>query len=230
MSPNEILAELSTLIPHQIRNEHNFRLDYLKSRYTSLRDNPRMQYYQLEQNALWMSLYSHINWLAHFKTLEVEKVDKYIPAWLGKVFEWPPETAEAFWTCGRNPIAHTGSHEQPYRHKSHGAWRHIRLSFDNAEDWNTTGAFLALPQTTAGQPKGALPVQQTTFYYQPTEELLQKLIEDIDLFIKGLEYPDILKLQKVLMAFTFFKDDGSLARINNLLDVYQHVTKAQKNS
>jgi len=25
------------------------------------------------------------------------------------------------------------------------------------------------------------------------------------------------------MSFNFFKDDGSLARMNNLLDVYEHV-------
>jgi hypothetical protein len=38
-----------------------------------------------------------------------------------------------------------------------------------------------------------------------------------------LDHADLLKLQKVMMSFNFFKDDGSLARMNNLLDVYEHV-------
>jgi hypothetical protein len=227
VKPEDIMSELHAIIPGQIQKEHSFRVEYLKLLRVAIQNEPRAKYYQLQQNALWMSLYSHINWLAHFKVLKKEKVDSDIPGWLGTVFDWPQETAEAFWVCGRNPIAHTGSHNLPYSEKIKGSRRYIQLSFDDPAYWNTDGAFMALPQTSAGRPKDALPIQQTIFYYQPIEELLDKLMDDITSSVSILNHADILKLQKVMMAFNFFEDDGSLARMNNLLDVYDYVSKAK---
>jgi len=223
MKPQEVIDEIRIIVPSQIRKEHDFRVKYLKSLHAVLRSKPRVRHYQLKRSAVWMSLYSHINWLAHFKFLKTEKVDSYIPTWLATTFGWPSETAEAFWYCGRNPIAHTGSQNLPYSKNIKGAKRYIQLSFDNPTDWSMQGAFMALPESAAKRPAGTLPIQQTTFFYRPTEQLLEKLMDDVALSISTLDHADLLKLQKVMMSFNFFKDDGSLARMNNLLDVYEHV-------
>jgi hypothetical protein len=103
-----------------------------------------------------------------------------------------------------------------------GHWK--QLSFDDPAVWQVTEAFMALPQTSAGRPAGALPTQQTTYFYKPTEDSLDKLMDDVAGFVSGLDHTSLLKLQKVMMSFNFFEDDGSLARMNNLLDVYTHVT------
>ena len=146
-------------------------------------------------------------------------------AWLAATFSWPSETAKAFWYCGRNPIAHTGSQNLPYSKDIRGATRYIQLSFDDPSDVpGATGAYMALPQSGANRPADALPIQQTIFFYQPTEQLLANLMEDVASFISELNHSEILKLQEVMMAFNFFEDDGSLARMNNLLEVYEHVS------
>jgi hypothetical protein len=226
MKPDEIINELHIILPNQIRKEHDFRVEYLRTLHAVIQNEPRAAYFQLQQNALWMSLYSHVNWLAHFKALETEKVDASIPSWIEGVFGWQSETAQAFWVCGRNPIAHTGSHNLPYSKNINGAKRYIQLSFDDPANWPyAEDAFMALPQTSAGRPKGALPIQQTTFFYKPIEELLEKLIDDVAAFVSGLDHSAILKLQKVMMAFNFFEDDGSLFRMNDLLKVYEHVSQ-----
>jgi len=223
MNREEVILEIRSFITSQLRKEHDFRVSYLASEHESLRANPRAKYYQLKRSALWMAAYSHINWIAHFKFLKTEKVDADIPGWLSQMFDWPEEVAIAFWFCGRNPIAHTGTHNVPYAKNINGVKHHILLNFDDPEDWYVTGAYNALPITQTKRGKGELPSQQTIFFYQPTEELLVKLVDDVALQIQGFNHADILKLQKVIKSFSFFTDDGSLARLHNYLEVYIHL-------
>jgi hypothetical protein len=221
MKPEDVLAELRACTTNQIGKEHEFRLEYLRTRLTGLNANPRSTYFQLERSALWLSLYSHVNWLTHFKFLKHVKVDALIPKWLEDVFGWPQEHAEAFWYCGRNPIAHTGSQNLPYSLNIQGAKRYIQLSFDSPGDWEVAGEYMSLPKTSARG--GAVPTQQTIYFYQPIENRLTELAENVYADIATYNHPELLRLRKVMMAFNFFADDGSLARMNNLLDVYEHV-------
>jgi hypothetical protein len=94
MKPEDIISELQLILPNQIRKEHDYRVNYLRSLHAIIRARPRARYYQMKRNAIWMSLYSHINWLAHFKALKAERVDSTIPPWLASVLGWPLETIE----------------------------------------------------------------------------------------------------------------------------------------
>jgi hypothetical protein len=221
MKPEDVITELRACTTNQIRVEHEFRLGYLQAQLDSLNASPRQQYFQLERSALWLSLFSHINWLAHFKFLKTEKVDTQIPQWLENVFGWSHEVGEPFWYCGRNPIAHTGSQNLPYTRNVNHVKHYILLSFDNPDDWQVTGEYRALPQTSASG--GSIPTQQTIFYYEPIQQRLGELTNDVCNDINRFEHPQLLKLQRVMMSLSFLADDGSLARMNNLLDVYEHV-------
>lgn len=224
MKKDDILAEIKLTIPQLINKEHDSRLAYVHGKYVAQVTPPRKQYFELEENTLWMTLYIHINWLAHFRFLKQKGVDKYIPKWLAGVFGWPEEVAEAFWGCGRDPIAHTGNRSQMYSIRINGIKYYIGLHLDRQETWGgSNGYYSASPmkKDIGGSP---VPAQQYVFFYPDVEELLHKLVQDIALFIGGLEYNKIVSLNAVCRAFHFIKDDGSLFRMNDLLRVYKYAS------
>lgn len=223
MQPEDIITELRTYAANLVKKEHEFRLSYLESKQANIDPNLAWNYIALEQSAVWMSLYSHINLLGHFKFRKTKRVDKKIPKWLRDAFGWPNEVAKPFWCCGRNPIAHTGNHSLPDSEIVDGAERFIVLSFDDPNNWPGAGdEYMALPQTTpTGRP---MPIQQTTFFFTPIKDRLTELADDICSDIGGYEYEQLNELYDTLMSLSLLADDGSLAAIGNRLDVYRHVT------
>lgn len=225
MLKSDILAEIKMTIPVLIKKEHEFRVAYIRSRYSALRAGSQ-PHSQLEENSLWMSLYSHINWLAHFSFLKTTGVDKYIPDWMAEVFDWPREVAQAFWSCGRDPIAHTGNRSQGFSQVFGGVKYYIGLQLDDPKNWNTSKGYLALPpmkKDIGGSGcNSSLSAQQYIFFYVSIEDLLVKFTDNIEAYIKGLDYTRVVSLNRVCHAFYFIQDDGSLFRMADLLRVYKY--------
>jgi hypothetical protein len=225
MKKTEILDEIKIIIPALIQKEHDFRIEYAHNQYTAITTLPRNLFFELEENTLWMTLYTHINWLAHFRFLKRADVDKDIPAWLAETFGWPQEVAKAFWSCGRDPIAHTGNRNQEYSVNFNGIKYYIGLQLDDQDGWHgSNGYFAASPMSKdiGGSP---MPARQYIFFYPNVEELIQKLVDDAEAHIKELDYTKIVSLNAVCHASHFIKDDGSLFRMSDLLRVYKYATK-----
>lgn len=224
MKKEAILAEIKASIPRLIKQEHDFRLEYGQAEYNEHIKLPRKAYFQLETNTLWMILYQHINWLAHFKFLKSEDVDKKIPKWLVETWNWPEEVAKAFWSCGRDPIAHTGNRTQMHSIHVNGIKYYIGLQMDEQSGWNGENGYYALSPMRSDVGDSPLPAQQYVFFYPNVQELLIKLVENITIKIETLDYNGIISLSAICRNFYFIKDDGSLFRMNDLLRIYKYAT------
>ena len=143
MDKKEVLRQVKIDLSRQIDRDVGFRLAYLNSRLNVLMAQPRVQFFQFEQNSFWMSMYSTINWLSHFKFKKDRVPDTKIIEWLTNVFDWPNDITTAFWLCGRHPIAHTGARNFFYSEvikDTNGLNKHmyINLTLDKLSDWHQT--------------------------------------------------------------------------------------------
>lgn len=222
MLKSDIIAEIKTIISKLINNEQGLRLQYINDKYDNIVASQKSIYTQLDENSLWMSLYSDINWLAHFRFLKTKEVDRYIPKWLARVFNWSEEFSEAFWACGRDPIAHTGNRNQGYSQNIREKKYYIQLSLDKPDDWNTTNGYYALSPMKKDIGDSPLPAQQIVFFYESIAKLTLELVKDIEADISNLDYTKIISLASVCESFYFINDDGSLFRTKDLLRVYKY--------
>jgi 8-oxo-dGTP diphosphatase len=222
IQPEEIFSEVKTLAALLIAKEHAFRVEYMHEKYEAAGSRPRKRFFQLEEDALWLSLYSYINWLAHFRFMKDRGVDSSIPGWIAATLGWSVETAQAFWDCGRNPLAHTGGRRQSHSEDIQGVEHYISLSLDKQKDWNGANGYLALSPMQKDIGGRARPGQQTIFFYGVIEELLGRLVDDITAQITNFDYDQLKKLHSLLFALPFTQDDGALARITDLLNVYEY--------
>lgn len=224
MQKYEIIDYIKVAIPQLIEKEHEFRIEYLHRRYAERITPPRTPYFQLEEATLWTGLYTHINWLAHFRFLKSKGVDGKIPEWIAEVFNWPTEYAEAFWICGRNPLAHTGNRSQAYSENIKGTKYYIGLNLDNQEDWNGSNGYMAaapMKKDIGGSP---LPAQQVIFFYPEIESMLTQLQEDIAISVGTMTFDQLKSLSVIMSKMPFIKDDGTLHQVSEQIRVYKYAT------
>jgi hypothetical protein len=234
MDKDQIIGEIKTLMAHQIEREIGFRLAYLDNKMSLLHSSPRIRFFQLEVNAFWMSVYSTINYLAHYKFITRQDVSgEQIGKWLSSVFGWPQYVAKAFYNCGRNPIAHTGirigSHGKEIAFGNKTRRMYIELNIDDPSKWpGAKRGYLALPATLRdpfslpSQTLGKIKGQQILYWYQPMPRYIKKLGEDINIDLEALDYKKLEKLVRVFNRLPFLQDDGSMARMNDLVRVYKN--------
>lgn len=229
MDKKEVLIQVQSDLSRQIDRDVGFRLAYLDSRLNVLIAQPKVQFFQFEQNSFWMSVYSTINWLAHFKFKKDKISDVKMIEWLSEVFDWPKDIATAFWLCGRHPIAHTGARNFFYSEvveDVNGVNKHmyIDLSLDSPHNWQQSDTqYIALPVSTKGDafnPKSKLSGQQVIFFYEPLPDLIWNLANDIKKDVLIARYNEMRAYQKVYRGMPFLQDDGEMNRINNYLDIY----------
>jgi hypothetical protein len=222
MQKAEITDYIKLAMPRVIKKEHEFRIEYLHKRYIERTTMPRSPYFQLEEATLWMGLYTHINWLAHFRFLKSKGVDGKVPEWIAEVFGWPTEYAEAFWACGRNPLAHTGNRSQGYSENIKGIKYYIGLNLDNQEDWNGGSGYMAaspMKKDIGGSP---LPAQQVIFFYPAIEAMLTRLHEDIASAVAVMSFDQLKSLSVLMGKMPFIKDDGTLHQVSEQIRVYKY--------
>ena len=222
MKKSEITSYMKLAMPRVLKKEHDFRIEYLHRRYDERTTTPRTPFFQLEEATLWMGLYTHINWLAHFRFLKDKGVDGKVAAWLAQVFGWPIEYAEAFWACGRNPLAHTGNRSQGYSENINGTKYYIGLNLDNQEGWNGANGYMAaspMKKDIGGSP---LPAQQIIFFFPNLEIMLTQLQDDIATFTAGMTFDQLKSLSVLMGKMPFIKDDGTLYQVSEQIRVYKY--------
>lgn len=222
MQKADIIDYIKLAMLQLIRDEHEFRIEYLHKRYVERTTPPRTLYFQLEEATLWMGLYTHINWLAHFRFLKSKGVDSKVSEWIAEVFGWPIEYAKAFWTCGRNPLAHTGNRSQAYSENIKGIKYYISLNLDNQEDWNGGNGYMAaspMKKDIGGSP---LPAQRVIFFYPAIKSMLTQLTDDIATFIGTMTFDQLKSLSVLTGKMPFIKDSSTLYGVSEQIRVYKY--------
>lgn len=230
MKKEEVIAQTVNDLNRQLDRDVGFRLAYLASKFDMLTAHQRMQFFQLEQNSFWMSVYSTINWLAHYK-FKINKIsDVKMINWLSEVSGWPKDITAAFWLCGRHPIAHTGARNFFFSaivKDENDANKHmyIDLSLDSPNNWQQSSEhYTALPISTKGDafnPRSKLPGQQVMFFYEPIPDLIWSLTSHIKSDVAIAGYNEMRAYQKIYRGMPFLQDDGEMNSINNYLDIYR---------